>query len=348
MLPEKMTAAVLYGREDIRMEDIKVPRPGPGEMLLKIKAALTCGTDVKVFLRGYHARMITPPAVFGHEFAGEVAALGPNVTGFNEGDRIVAANSAPCGKCFYCRRGRLSLCDDLLFVNGAYAEYLLLPKRIVEVNSLHVPPGVSLEHAAMTEPLACALKGVEELDVTSDDTVAVIGAGPLGLMHVRLCAERGARVISIDMRDDRLDLARELGAEFIVNTGRDSEWVKTVRSLANDGRGADKAIEAVGKAETWESAIAVLRKGGIVNLFGGCSSGTSISVGTGRMHYDEIRLIASFHHTPTAFRRALNLIDSGTIPADKWIKAAYPLSKLKAVFREMLQGHAPPKTAIIP
>src|SRR5580704_6834486 len=157
-----MTAAVLYGKEQLRIEQVNVPRLAPGDALVRVRTALTCGTDVKVFRRGYHARMIQPPSLFGHELAGDIVAMGAEVQGFEIGQRVVAANSAPCGECFYCKRGQDNLCEDLLFNNGAYAEYIRIPERIVKKNMLQMPAHVSYQDAALVEPLACVLRGLEE------------------------------------------------------------------------------------------------------------------------------------------------------------------------------------------
>src|SRR3954463_8140895 len=173
-----MKAAILHGREDIRIEHVPVPEARPGELIVSVGAALTCGTDLKVFRRGYHARMIVPPALFGHELAGPVVEAGEGVTEFAPGDRVVALNSAPCGHCYFCERGQENLCDDLLFNNGAYAEFIRIPARIVAKNTLHIPDHVPLEHAALTEPLACAVHGFEDSRPHPGDTVAVIGGGP--------------------------------------------------------------------------------------------------------------------------------------------------------------------------
>src|SRR6185437_4354969 len=186
-----MQAAILHGREDVRIEDVPVPRAAAGELVVQVGAALTCGTDLKVFRRGYHARMIVPPALFGHELAGTVVQAGAGVTSFAPGDRVVALNSAPCGECYFCSRGQENLCDDLLFNNGAYAEFIRIPARIVAKNTLHVPENVPLEHAALTEPLACAVHGLEDSGLYPGDTVAVIGGGPLGLMILHVAALAG-------------------------------------------------------------------------------------------------------------------------------------------------------------
>src|ERR1700752_1279256 len=191
-----MMAAVLYGKEHLQVEPVAVPTLESGDILVPVKLALTCGTDVKVFRRGYHARMIVPPAVFGHELAGDIVAIGPSVTQFRVGQRVVPANSAPCTECFFCRRGLENLCEDLLFNNGAYAEYIRIPERIVRRNMYEVPEHVSYQDAALVEPLACVLRGLEECVVRPGDTVAVIGLGPIGMMFVRLAkAVCNARVI---------------------------------------------------------------------------------------------------------------------------------------------------------
>src|SRR5437868_2616525 len=157
-----MRAAVLYGKEDVRLESIPVPAIGPGELLVRVRTALTCGTDVKVFRRGYHAKMINPPALFGHEMAGDIVAVGEGVANFRVGGRVVAANSAPCDQCFFCRRNQSNLCQDLLFNNGAYAEFIRLPQRIVEKNTYPIPNHLDYKDAALTEPLACVLRGLDE------------------------------------------------------------------------------------------------------------------------------------------------------------------------------------------
>jgi len=187
-----MTAAVLYGKEDIKIEKVPIPRVGDGEVLVRVHVALTCGTDLKVYQRGYHARMIVPPALFGHELAGTVENVGEGVRGFKRGMRVVALNSAPCGLCYYCSKHQGNLCEDLLFNNGAYAEFIRIPRRIVETNMLVVPPHVSFEDAAMTEPLACVLRGLHETGVEIGDTVTVLGGGPIGLMLCRWRRQSGA------------------------------------------------------------------------------------------------------------------------------------------------------------
>src|SRR5258708_3593538 len=211
-----MQAAVLYGKEDVKVESVAIPKIGPHDVLVRVKAALTCGTDVKVFRRGYHARMIVPPALFGHELAGDIVVAGERVTKFKTGDRVVAANSAPCGECYFCQRDLENLCEDLLFNNGAYAEYIRIPGRIVQKNLYRIPASVAYQDAALAEPLACVLRGLEESNVRAGDTVAVIGLGPIGLMFVRMAKVMGARVVAMARRQAQLDDAKRMGAAHLV------------------------------------------------------------------------------------------------------------------------------------
>jgi L-iditol 2-dehydrogenase len=347
-MDQTMNAAVLYGKEDVRLESVAVPSIAPGELLVRVRTALTCGTDVKVFRRGYHARMIVPPALFGHEMAGDIVAVGEGVTSFHVGQRVVAANSAPCGACFFCRRRAENLCEDLLFNNGAYAEFIRIPKRIAERNTYAIPPHLRYEDAALVEPLACVLRGLDETAVLPGDTIAVMGLGPIGLMFVCLAkAAFQARVIAIARRRSQIDQAMSLGAdEGVLMDGRG--LVSGVKRLT-EGRGADAVIEAIGLPETWELAVELVRKGGTVNFFGGCPSGTKAGLDTSLLHYSEITCKASFHHTPDHIRRALALVSAGEVSADQLVNGLEPLSSLPDVLRELASsrnGHL--KTAIVP
>jgi L-iditol 2-dehydrogenase len=345
-----MTAAVLYGQEDVRIEQVLVPRAEPGELILKVAVALTCGTDLKVFRRGYHAKMIQPPALFGHELAGTVAEVGEGVTDFALGDRVVPINSAPCGHCYFCQRAQENLCEELLFNNGAYADFIRIPAAIVSRNTLRIPAHVSLEHAALTEPLACALHGFEDSNPHPGDTVAVIGGGPLGLMILHVAALAGCRVIAIVKHDAQAEVAKALGAEHIVRTTQVEDVVAAVRELTPGRRGVDIAIEAVAIPETWEQAVDMVRNGGTVNFFGGPETGTKVQFDTNRLHYGDITLKATFHHTPAICRRAFELIASGKFQAQHFITAHSPLSELKQAFADLLDRGSQNriKTAILP
>jgi L-iditol 2-dehydrogenase len=343
----QMIAAVLYGKENLQIEEVSVPTIDKGDVLVRVQAALTCGTDVKVFRRGYHARMIVPPALFGHELAGDIVAMGPEVKGFKIGQRVVAANSAPCLECFYCKRGNENLCDDLLFNNGAYAEYIRIPARIVERNMYEIPSHVSYQDAALIEPLACVLRGLDETAIAKGDNVAVIGLGPIGLMFVRLAKAYGARVIAIGRRKTQLSRAAEMGADELLVSGETAETVKKVRELSN-GRGADIAIEAVGHPDAWQTAVRLLRRGGTVNFFGGCPNDSQISLDTSLLHYSEITCKASFHHTPAHIRKALEFVSRQVITASDFVNRVEPLTNLLEVMRHLMSHNGHMKTAIIP
>ena len=344
-----MQAAVLYGKEDVRLESVPVPAISPGELLVRVRTALTCGTDVKVFRRGYHAKMINPPALFGHEMAGDIVALGENIARFNIGERIVAANSAPCDKCFFCRRGQRNLCEDLLFNNGAYAEFIRLPARIVEKNTYRIPDGLDYKDAALVEPLACVLRGLDESNLQPGDTLAVMGLGPIGLMFVRLAKYAyGARVIVMARRIEQVDRALMLGAdEGILMTNR-STLVPAVKGHTN-GRGADVVIEAIGNSDAWELATQLARRGGTINFFGGCPTGTKVALDTALLHYSEITCKATFHHTPDHIRRSLDLIAEGKVNATHLVNHEEPLSQLPQVLSDLAHHrNGQIKTAIIP
>ena len=343
-----MTAAVLYGQEDLRVEEVAVPEVGPGDILVKVQTALTCGTDLKVFRRGHHARMITPPALFGHELAGDVVKVGENVTNFKEGDRVVAANSAPCGDCFYCRKGKQNLCEDLLFNNGAYAQYMRIPERIVEKNCYHIPAGVRYREAAMIEPLACVLHGIEETGIQEGDTVTVIGLGPIGLMFVRLATLAGAHVIAVGRRAMQLERAMRMGAKELITSRPGTEPVEEVKAATEGGRGSDVVIEAVGSPHAWRGAVQMVRPGGAVNFFGGCPKETQVCLDTQLLHYAELTLKASFHHTPRLMRKALGIVERAEINIEDFVINQAPLQDLLSVFKHMMSHNGHLKTAILP
>ncbi|HET9399629.1 MAG TPA: alcohol dehydrogenase catalytic domain-containing protein [Candidatus Acidoferrales bacterium] len=345
---DRMTAAVLYGSEELRIEQIGVPEIAADEVLVRVKVALTDGTDLKVWRRGYHAAMINPPAVFGHELAGEVAAVGSEVRGFRVGDRVVPANSAPCLECFFCKRGQPNLCEDLLFNNGAYAEYIRVPGRIVRENTLQIPEGVSFRDAALTEPLACVIRGIHETGIQPGDAVVVIGCGPIGLKFIRVLSGRGVNIIALAKRESQIKIARNLGASLALNVTTLTDPITAVRDLTPLHRGADFVIEAAGVPEACEWAPKMVRRGGTVNLFAGCRADARVKFEPAELHYSEITIKSSFHHTPEFFREALATIARGEIRAADFITAEARLTDLPRVFQQMKQGNGGIKTAVIP
>jgi len=286
-------ALILHGPGDLRLEDIPDPVPGDGEVLLQVEVALTDGTDLTAYRRGHPVLLGELPSPFGHEVCGIDVATGR---------RVVAANSAPCGRCAACRRGQETLCEHLLpLLNGAYAELLLVPERIASKNLLPVPPGLPPEVAALAEPLACCLHGIDVADVEHGQTVAVVGLGPIGLMLCACVADAGARPVAVGSREERRALAPSFGA------------------VLADADGADVVIEAAGTVEAWERALSLVRPGGTVLAFGGLPRDARVAVDPYRIHYEEVRLVGAFHHTPRQFRAALAFLASGAHPFERLV-----------------------------
>lgn len=337
-----MKAAVLYGKEDVRVEDIQPQPLKPGEVRIKIEAALTCGTDLKVFRRGYHAKMIVPPAVFGHELSGAIAET--QSSDWRVGDRVVAANSAPCGECFHCRNHQENICDDLLFLNGAYAESIVVPARIVQKNLLRLKPQTAFKDAALVEPLACVVQGIEDVKARAGQHMLVLGAGPIGLMFVALAKQLGCTVTVAGRRTVRLDAAKKLGADHVIDIGDGNNLAAKVRDQSKDH--FDVVIEAVGNPSVWEASVQLVRKGGAVNFFGGCPSGTTVTLDTTLIHYSDLTLLASFHHTPRTIRRALEFIEADVIKAADFVNGECTLNELPQLLKSMTEGNRVVKTLV--
>lgn len=332
-----MRAQVFYGPGDLRFEDIPAPEPEPGGLVVRVEAALTCGTDVKTLRRGHPVMIPHVPTVFGHELAGVVTAVGRGASGLREGDRVVAANSAPCGQCRLCAAGRPNLCEDLLFVNGAYGEYLALPPRLVARNVVPIGPGLAASSAAFAEPLACALLGVERGRVESGMTVAIFGHGPLGCLLAMAAGQRGARVVVVGKDGWRLERVRGMGLGACVDTLAIPDMADHLRGLTG-GRGPDVTVDATGRPEVWEQAIDGVGRGGTVVLFGGCAPGTSVRVDTRRAHYEELTLAGAFHHTPAMIRRAVELLESKAIEPGPLLTHRVGLGQVKEALALMERG----------
>lgn len=338
---------MLYGVKDLKVEDVEVPEVKDGEVLVKVKAATTCGTDLKIFQRGYVEKVIKLPTIFGHEWAGEVAEVGKGLEWPRKGMRVRAGNSAPCLHCSMCQRGKYNLCENMIWLWGAYAEYIKVPARMVLMNMQGVPDGISYEEAAITEPLACVLHGVEQANVKLGDTVAIIGAGPIGLLHLLTVKKMGAgRTIMIDLVDERLGFAEKLGADATVNSGKENVETR-IRELTG-GYGADVAIEAIGLSATWEQALKLARKGGTVLEFGGCPPGTEIKVNAEMLHYGELTVMGTFHTTPLHFRKALNLIATRTIDVRPLVTRKMKLDNIKEAFGILSTSKNEIKIGILP
>jgi len=296
-------AARLYAPGDLRIEDVPKPEPGPGDVLVQIEVALTDGTDLKTYRRGHPLLARESPAPFGHEFCGIV-----------DGRRVVAANSAPCGACAGCTRGEQ--CRSLEFLAGAYADWLVVPERIAAVNLHEVPAGLAPEVAAMVEPLACCLRGVERAGVHAGDAVAILGAGPIGLMLAACVADAGGWPTIVGGREERQALAGSFGADV------------------GDGNGADVVFEAVGSEQAWADAVSLARPGGTVVLFGGLAGDARPPVDAYRLHYEELTVRGSFHHTPSTVRAALGFLASGAYPWEALVTHRVLLADLPALFAD--------------
>ncbi len=316
-----MKALVFHGPGDVRLEDVPRPEPRePEDVLVEIEVALTDGTDAKAFARGHPVLLGPPPSPFGHEFCGVDVATG---------QRVVAANSAPCGTCAPCVRGQETLCENLLpLLNGAYAEYILVPARIAQANLLRVPPTMPSAVAALIEPLACCLHGVERAEIAAGDVVAVLGLGPIGLMLCACIADVGGKPIGVGGRPERRALAPLFGAEI------------------GDGRGADVVIEAAGTEEAWLEALDVVRPGGTVVAFGGLPAAARVPVEAFRIHYDEVTLRGAFHHTPRHVRAALAFLASGALPFERLITHRVGLDGIAGLLADPPADYL--KAAVIP
>lgn len=336
-----MKAIRFWGPEDIRYEEVELNKPKKGEVVVKVEAALTCGTDVKTFRRGHPVLIKKTPSGFGHEFSGTVYQKGEAVDGFEIGDRVVAANSAPCGECFYCKRQEYNLCENLQLLNGAYAEYITIPERIVQKNMYKLRDELSFEKAAFTEPLANVVHGVERTDIRPGQTVGIIGIGPIGLMFAKLAKIKGARVIVAGRNPMKLELADKFSnADEIIDLKKYPNPEKIFMDFSTEKRGLDVAIECVGLPEIWERMFSLVRPGGTVHFFGGCKSGSTVTFDTTKMHYGDIKLMSVFHHTPQYFEQALDLITFGEIDVEKLITATLKLEEVPYAMQQHITGKA--------
>jgi len=305
-----------YGPGDLRLEQVPKPEPGPGDVVVQVEVALTDGTDAKTFRRGHPVLLAELPSPFGHEFCG---------IDVESGRRVIAANSAPCGRCAPCRRGEEELCENLQpLLNGAYAEFLLVPERIAARNLLPVPDHLDSKVAAMVEPLACCLHGIDRAGIREEQTVAVVGLGPIGLMLCAAAKDAGANVVAVGGRAERRALAADFGAH------------------PGDGKGADVVIEAVGSEEAWHDALDLVRPGGTVLFFGG----RELAVDTFRLHYEELTLRGAFHHTPAKVRAALAFLASGAHPWEKLVTHQVGLDGVAALLADPPRDHL--KAAVLP
>ena len=330
-----MLVNILVKPGRIELREIPNPKPSYGEILVRIKAALTCGTDLKAFKRGHP--VIPMPGVFGHEFSGIAAEVGKGVKKFKPGDNIMAVHSAPCLECRYCKKKIFNLCENIMHTKilGAFAEYILLPPHIVRQNTFHKPNKLSFEEAAFLEPLSCVVHGMKSLAIRKGDNALVIGSGPIGLLHLLLLKEKGAIVTVSDKHKNKLLTAKHLGSDFI-SIKKNKKFI-----------GYDYVFECTGIPEVWEASVNYVRRGGTIVFFGGCKSGTTVTYDTGRLHYDEINLKGTFHYTPSDVRKAYNLLCEKKINVSGLISGSYPVRQTQKAFERLAKGNGI-KYAIIP
>lgn len=329
-----MLSALLKSPGTIEIQSCAVPEPAEGELLVRVKAALTCGTDLKAYLRG-HA-LIPMPGPFGHEFSGVVAAKGKGPGRFKVGDPVMSVHSAPCFTCAYCTRKLYNLCENLMSskVLGAFAEYILVPKHVVNQNTFRKPEGLGFKEVAFLEPLSCVVHSVELLKIKQKDTALIIGAGPIGLLHLMLLKHKGARVMITALEKERLETAKKLGADVAFPPAEAAAYVNDF----SGGMGVDYVFECTGQPQVWESSVNYVRRGGTVVLFGGCKKGTDVTFSAERLHYDEITLMGVFHYTPRDVKKAFLLLKDGKISVKKLITATCSLHELPSVFSLLAEG----------
>ena len=339
-----MRQAVLREPRHIELVTRPVPVPGPGEVVLRVRAALTCGTDLKTYRRG-HPKV--PFGPFGHECAGDVVAMGRGARGVREGDAMIPTPTAPCGVCPSCRTGRENLCERQFdrIVLGAYADYLLVSDAVVATNLLAKPPGLSYIEAAFLEPLSCVVHAWDRLHSAPVEQVVVVGLGGIGMMFVRLARARGARVIAVGRRAERLALARQLGADAVVDTEQD-DLGRRIRE-ATGGTGPDVVIECTGSPRMWVEVAGWARRGGRVLLFAGLAAGTQVAFDATRLHYDEIDIINTFHYRPADVEEAHRLLATGVIDPRPIISGVRDLAGIVDVFASLDRGNGV-KFAILP
>ena len=325
-IPSTMKALILEAPGAISFSEVAVPSVGEGDMLVRVEATTTCGTDLKAFRRGHP--QIPMPGLFGHEYSGTVVAAGHNAP-FPVGNAVMGVHSAPCGHCFWCQRNQENLCDSIMQtkVLGSFAEYVLIPYRIGSKNVFTKPSEISFSIASLLEPYACVAQALAEAHLQPhDQKVLVIGPGAIGLLFVAALKQLGVAHITLAGRN----VARlAVGAEFGAHTVAYSECSET---------DFDVVIECTGQVEVWEKSIFFARKGGKVILFGGCSPGTKAAFDTAHVHYSQIQLISPFHFGTQAVKQAREWILHSQVDLSKLISGIRNLEEGAQIFQDLESG----------
>jgi L-iditol 2-dehydrogenase len=339
-----MKVARFYAPGDLRIEDAPEPSPGPDELKLRVANCSTCGTDLKIYRHGHHH--IDPPRVIGHEIAGEVVEVGPNVTGWAPGDRVQVIAAIPCGECPDCLRGWRTICPNQLSMGyhfeGGFAEYMIVPHRVLRVDGVtRIPEGVGYAEASLAEPLACVLNGQELAGVGTGDTVVVVGSGPIGCLHVRLARAKGAEAVYlVELNKSRLEMAAALVKPDAVICGADVDPVKEVLRLTG-GRGADVVITAAAAGKAQEDALRMVARRGRISFFGGLPKDNPIiACDSNLVHYRELTIVGANGSSPDHNKRALELIASGSVPVEDLITHRLPLDRVPEAIQVVASGEA--------
>ncbi len=339
-----MKVARFYAPGDVRIEDMAEPRAGPDEVKIRVRNCSTCGTDVKIYNHGH--QHIDPPRVMGHEVAGEVVDIGADVTGWAVGDRVQVIAAVPCGECAQCRAGRMTVCPNQTSVGyhyeGGFAEYLVVPHAVLRVDGLNrIPDGVSFAEASVAEPLACVINGQELAQVGEGDDVVVVGAGPIGCLHVRLARARGARrVFLVELNRSRLDMSADVIRPDAAICAAEVDAIDEVVKLT-EGRGADVVITAAASGKAQEDALTMVAPGGRISFFGGLPKDKpTITLDSNLVHYRELTIVGANGSSPAHNKRALQLIASGDVPVADLITHRLPLGEVLDAFGIVSRGEA--------
>lgn len=338
-------AARLHAPGDLRIESVPFETLGAGEVRVQIGAATTCGTDRKTFARGHPVLIKSYPSRIGHEMAGTISEVGAHVREFKEGDRVVIPNSAPCLNCFFCKKQNPNLCENLIFLNGAYAQYIVVPEQIVKNNLHKISDHLEFAKAALTEPLACVIHALEHMHFKSGETVAIVGTGPMAFFFVQLIAKAKGTSLVVGRNPGRLELLKTAGANLTINSNL-PDWADQLKAITG-GHGVDLAVEAVGQPELWAQTFNLVRPGGRVCLYGGCKQDTTFTLDTYRLHYQEITVSGVFHHTPETIKKAIALLTNNQINTDILLHDVHPLEDLPQILASV-DKNQPFKSVIVP
>lgn len=337
-----MRACLFYGPEDLRYEEISEETLRPGEVRVNIKSALTGGTDLKSYLRGHPKLLKNTPSKFGYEFCGEISELADDIQNWQIGDKVVCGNTVPCFNCYFCEKEEYSLCQNLEFLNGSFAESIIIPAKIVAHNLYKVPDSVPEHIAASTQTLAVALHGFEKSQIKAGSTIGIYGLGAIGQTFIKICRALvpQAKIIAFGRSEWKRKLAEENGADLVIDISKEKSREEILEIIKDAPFGLDYVIEAVGKTDAWQKVLELVRPGGLVNFFGGCPKGSLLELDTYKMHYEELRLIGVFHHSPKYIKKALDLISDGSIQMENLITHEKKLSELEDALKLQLEGKA--------